>query len=84
MNEQANNASFGHLSSQQVRQVSTDVNAGRQTSLGLASRNHNSLMMTAQEPQKDFHDERVKDAMTFNTVMKSVHNSTGFLGASKE
>jgi hypothetical protein len=32
------------------------------------------------QEQIDFHDERVKDAMTFNKVMKSVHNSTGFLG----
>jgi hypothetical protein len=38
-------------------------------------------MILNNEPYQVFHDEKVKDAMTFNTVMKSVHNSTGFLGA---
>ena len=52
--------------------------------MALGTRNQNSIMMTVQEQQNDFHDEKVKDAMTFNTVMKSVHNSTGFIGASKE
>jgi hypothetical protein len=47
------------------------------TSLGIGSGNNNSKI-TGNAP--DFHDERVKDAMTFNNVMKSVHNSTGFLG----
>jgi hypothetical protein len=40
-------------------------------------------MVISKDPQALFHDEKVKDAMTFNDVMKSVHNSTGILGGAR-
>lgn len=73
MNEPNNNPSFGQLSNYQR----VDLQGGRTTSLGISAK-AGSLMAGPTEP--NFHDERVKDAMTFNNVMRSVHNSTGFLG----